>query len=57
VIDGDAHQLRAGARELGDLLDRGLDVRGVRVGHGLDDDRRLPPTVTGPMRTGTVRRL
>ena len=39
IVDGDADHLRAGAGERGDLLDGGLDVRGVGVGHRLDDDR------------------
>ena len=38
VVDGDADDLGAGAGEGGDLLDGGLDVGGVGVGHGLDDD-------------------
>jgi hypothetical protein len=38
IIDGDADHLGAGAREGGDLLDGGLDVGGVGVGHRLDDD-------------------
>ena len=39
VVDGDADELGAGAGEGGDLLDGGLDVGGVGVGHRLDDDR------------------
>jgi hypothetical protein len=35
-VDGDTHQLGARVRELPDLSDRGLHVRGVGVGHGLD---------------------
>jgi hypothetical protein len=38
VVDGDADHLGAGAGEGGDLLDGGLDVGGVGVGHRLDDD-------------------
>ena len=38
VVDGDADELGAGAREGGDLLDGGLDVGGVGVGHRLHDD-------------------
>src|SRR6185503_10208240 len=38
--DGDAHDLAAGGGERGDLRRRGLDVVGLREGHGLDDDRR-----------------
>ena len=39
VVNGDTNELGAGASEGGDLLDGGFDVRGVGVGHGLDDDR------------------
>ena len=39
AVDGDAHELRAGPRELGDLRHGGVDVGGVGVGHRLDDDR------------------
>ena len=38
VVDGDADKLGAGAGEGGNLLDGGLDVGGVGVGHRLDDD-------------------
>ena len=38
VVDGDADELGASAREGGDLLDGGFDVGGVGVGHRLDDD-------------------
>ncbi len=38
VVDRDADQLGTGARQRGDLLDRGLDVRRVGVGHRLHDD-------------------
>ena len=38
VVDGDADELRSGGGKRGDLLDGGLDVGGVCVGHGLDDD-------------------
>ena len=40
AIDGDAHELRAGARERRDLARRRLDVGGVGVGHRLHRDRR-----------------
>jgi hypothetical protein len=40
AVDGDAHQLGAGAPELGHLLDGGLDVGGVGVGHRLHDNGR-----------------
>ena len=40
AVDGDAHQLRAGAGERRDLPRRRLDVRRVGVGHRLHDDRR-----------------
>ena len=42
VVDGDAHDLRAGEGEGRDLLDGAGDVGRVGVGHGLDDDRDLP---------------
>ncbi len=38
VVDGDADHLGACAGEGGDLLDGGLDVGGVGIGHRLDDD-------------------
>ena len=38
-VDGQPHQLGAGAGEGRDLTRRRLDVRGVGVGHRLDDDR------------------
>ncbi len=37
-VDGDSHQLRTGACQGLDLLDRSLDVRRVGVRHRLDDD-------------------
>ncbi len=40
AIDGDAHELRAGARQRRDLPRRRLDVGGVGVGHRLHGDRR-----------------
>ena len=40
AVDGDAHHLRAGAGERGDLRDGRRDVGRVGVGHRLDDDRR-----------------
>ena len=39
AVDGDAHDLRAGARQRRDLLRRRLHVGGVGVGHRLHDDR------------------
>src|SRR6185503_20894316 len=39
-VHGDAHQLRAGARQLLDLARGGLRVLGVGIGHRLHDDRR-----------------
>ena len=41
VVYGDADHLRAGAGEGRDLLDGGLNVGRVGVGHGLDDDGSL----------------
>jgi hypothetical protein len=40
-VDGDAHDLGAGARQCGDLGDSRIDVGRIRVGHRLDDDRRV----------------
>ena len=40
LVDGDAHQLRPGARQRLDLLRGAFDVRRVGVGHRLDDDGR-----------------
>ena len=39
VVDGDAHQLRAGSSQGGTLLDGRRDVGGIGVGHGLHHDR------------------
>ena len=39
VVDGDAHQLAAGVRQLRDLDGGGIGVGGVGVRHRLDDDR------------------
>ena len=39
AVDRDAHEFGAGAGERGDLARGALDVGGVGVGHGLDDDR------------------
>ena len=39
AIDRDADQLGAGPREGCDLRDGRIDVGGVGIGHGLDDDR------------------
>ena len=41
AVDGDADDLGAGFRQRGDLRDRAVDIGGVRVGHRLDDDRRV----------------
>ncbi len=38
-IDAEAHQLGTGRGQFGHLLHTGLHVRGVRVGHGLHNDR------------------
>ena len=40
AIDGDAHHLGAGARQIGDLLEGRVDVRGVGIGHRLHDNGR-----------------
>ncbi len=40
AVDGDAHDLRAGAGQRRDLRDRRVDIGRVGVGHRLDDDRR-----------------
>ena len=39
VVDRDANQLGPRMRELCDLQGGGVRIGGVRVGHGLDDDR------------------
>ena len=41
IVDGDAHQFRPGASQLGNLFDRRRDVGGVGVGHRLDHHRRI----------------
>ncbi len=41
AIHGDAHQLRAGARQRRDLRRRGIDIGRVGIGHRLHDDRRV----------------
>ena len=43
VVDRHPDQLAAGAREIGDLLDRSRHVGGVGVGHRLDDDGMIGP--------------
>ena len=48
AVDGDAHDLRAGAGERRDLRHRRVDVGGVGVGHRLDDDRRAAADHHGP---------
>jgi hypothetical protein len=40
AVDGDAHELGAGASERRHLLRSSLDVGGVGIGHRLDDHRR-----------------
>ena len=42
AVDGQAHELGAGARERRDLARRRFGVGGVGVGHGLDDDGGAP---------------
>ena len=42
AVDRDPHQFRARPRQGRDLPGGRLDVRGVGVGHRLDDDRRAP---------------
>ena len=39
VVDGDPHQLAAGVVQRTCLRSRRTDVRRIRVGHRLDDDR------------------
>ena len=39
-VDGDAHDLGARAGESRDLRDGPFNIRRIRVGHALDDDRR-----------------
>ena len=41
AVDGDAHDLRAGARERSNLRRGRGNVGGVRVGHRLHDDGRV----------------
>ena len=43
IINGDADHLGTGTGQRSDLLDGALDIRRVRVGHRLHDDRRLGP--------------
>ncbi|MNU66455.1 hypothetical protein D3C71_557700 [compost metagenome] len=40
AIDGDAHDFRTGLIECRDLRHRRIDIRGIRIGHRLYDDRR-----------------
>ena len=49
AVDGDAHQFRARLRERGHLPRRALDVGGIRVGHGLHDDRRAASHAHGAL--------
>ena len=55
VVDGDPHDLGAGARQLDHLRGRGGDVGGVGVGHRLDDDGRAAADDDLPTRTAWVR--
>ena len=41
AIDGDAHDLGAGARQRRHLRGRSGDIGGVGIGHRLHDDRRI----------------
>ena len=41
AVDGDAHELGAGARQRRDLGGRRLDIGRVGIGHRLDDDGRI----------------
>ena len=43
AIDGDAHELRAGAGKGCHLGHGGIDIRGVGIGHGLHHDWRSAP--------------
>ena len=43
VIDGYAHELRPGARQLGNLISGRCCIGGVRVRHRLHDHRVLRP--------------
>ena len=43
AVDRNPHQLRACLGQFGDLPDRGLDICGVGVGHGLHHHRRISP--------------
>jgi len=43
IVDRDAHQFRASARQGGGLVHRALDIRGIRVRHRLHDDRMARP--------------
>ena len=58
TIDGDAHQLGAGARERSDLSGRRLDIGRVGIGHRLDDDRGIAAQrdVADPDRDGVPAR-
>ncbi len=40
-VDGDPHELGTGTGKRPDLLNRPLDIRSVRVRHGLDYDRSI----------------
>ena len=55
-IDGDADDLRARVGERLDLLGGGARVRGIGIGHRLDDDRRAAPDPYRADRTPTLTR-
>ena len=50
AVDGDAHELGAGARQRRNLIDGRGDVGGVGVGHRLHDDRRAAADDRRPRR-------
>ena len=45
---GDAHDVGARVGHLADLVHRGREVRGLRLGHRLDDDGRAPADLDAP---------
>ena len=51
AVDGDAHDFRTCARQIRHLPSGRLHIGGIRIGHGLNDDGRPPPTVTPPTST------
>jgi hypothetical protein len=48
VGDGDPHDLAAGGGQLGDLLERRVDVGGLRGGHRLHADREVAADADAP---------